>query len=160
MDVIGGLDVGFRDPTAFVVLGYCWKTEKYYLFEEYYQAERTTEQHAKAIRDLVDKYDIDYIYIDSAAQQMRFDLAQDYDLTTIDAKKDVNAGIAHVATVIDNDNLIVDSKCKQVLRSVDQYQWDPNPNLMREKPLHNDASHMADALRYAIYTFQTSMVTF
>ena len=43
---------------------------------------------------------------------------------------------------------------------LDQYQWDPNPNLAREKPKHNMASHMADALRYALYSFQTSNISF
>lgn len=160
MDVIGGLDVGYRDPTAFVVLAYDWDREKYFLLEEYYYAERTTEQHAEAMQKLILKYDIDYIYMDSAAQQMRFDLAQDYDISTINAKKDVNAGIAHVATVIDNDKLIIDQSCKETLRSIDQYQWDPNPNLIKEKPIHNSASHLADAIRYAIYSFETSMIEF
>ena len=40
------------------------------------------------------------------------------------------------------------------------YQWDPNPNLLKEKPKHNKASHMADALRYAIYSFETAQTTF
>ena len=34
------------------------------------------------------------------------------------------------------------------------------PNLAREKPRHNYASHMADALRYALYSFQTSATSF
>ena len=50
-------------------------------------AERTTEQHAGEIRKMIDKYNIDWIYIDSAAQQTRFDLAQNYDISTINAKK-------------------------------------------------------------------------
>ena len=44
--------------------------------------------------------------------------------------------------------------------ALDQYQWDPNPNLMKEKPKHDMASHMADALRYALYTFETSVTSF
>jgi hypothetical protein len=46
------------------------------------------------------------------------------------------------------------------LKCLDSYQWDPNPNLIREKPKHNMASHMADGLRYALYSFQTSQVSF
>ena len=61
-------------------------TRKYYLLDEYLDSERTTEQHAVEIRKLIDKWDIDYIYIDSAAQQTRFDFAQNYDITTINAK--------------------------------------------------------------------------
>ena len=160
MDIFSGLDVGYRDPTAFCVLGYDWDSEKYYLLDEYLDAEKTTEQHAAEIRRLVEKWNIDYIYIDSAAQQTRFDFAQNYDISTINAKKSVLDGIAHVAGIVDNDNLIVDQRCKESLSCLDQYQWDPNPNLAREKPKHNMASHMADALRYAIYSFETSATGF
>jgi hypothetical protein len=160
MDVFAGLDVGFKDPTAMCVIAYDWDTSQYYLVDEYMNNERTTEQHAAEIQKLVDKWDIDYIYIDSAAQQTRFDLAQNYDISTINAKKSVIDGIGHVATIVDNDILFVDQECKQVLTCLDAYQWDPNPNLIREKPKHNMASHMADAIRYAVYSFQTANISF
>ena len=160
MDVFAGLDVGYKDPTAFCVIGYEWDEKKFYLLDEYLDSERTTEQHAVQIQKLIDKWDIDYIYIDSAAQQTRFDFAQNYDISTINAKKSVLDGIGHVAGIIDNDNLIVEQSCRESLMALDQYQWDPNPNLMREKPKHNEASHMADAIRYALYTFETTATSF
>ena len=160
MDVFAGLDVGYRDPTAFCVIGYDWDEEKYYLLDEYLDAEQTTEKHAKEIQVLINKWDIDYIYIDSAAQQTRFDFAQNYDISTINAKKSVLDGIAQVAGIVDNNNLFIEQGCKQSLSALDQYQWDANPNLAREKPKHNYASHMADALRYALYSFQTSATSF
>ena len=160
MDVFAGLDVGYKDPTAFCVVAYDWDLQKFYLIDEYMNAERTTEQHAKEIKGLVDKYLIDWIYIDSAAQQTRFDFAQNYDVSTINAKKSVLDGISHAAGIIDNDNLIVDQKCRHALEAVDQYQWDTNPNLLKERPKHNMASHMSDALRYGLYTFETSASTF
>jgi len=160
MDVFAGLDVGFKDPTAMCVIAYDWVSEKYYLVAEYLNAERTTEQHAIEIQKLIDRWDIDYIYIDSAAQQTRFDFAQNYDISTINAKKSVLDGISQVATIIDNDKLIIDQLQKESLICVDAYQWDPNPNLLKEKPKHNMASHMADALRYALYSFQTSSTSF
>ena len=160
MDVFAGLDVGFKDPTAMCVIAYDWDDDKYYLVDEYMNNERTTEQHAEEIQKLINKWDIDYIYIDSAAQQTRFDLAQNYDISTINAKKSVLDGIGHVSAIIDNDKLYVEQECKQSLICLDSYQWDPNPNLIREKPKHNMASHMADGLRYALYSFQTSQVSF
>ena len=160
MDVFAGLDVGYKDPTALCVIAYDWDEEKYYLVDEYLNAERTTEQHAVEIQKLIDRWDIDYIYIDSAAQQTRFDLAQNYDISTINAKKSVLDGIGHVSSLIDNDNLYVDQECKESLICLDSYQWDPNPNLVREKPKHNMASHMADGLRYALYSFQTANISF
>lgn len=160
MDVFAGLDVGFRDPTAFCVIAYDWDSEKYYLIDEYLDAEKTTEQHAAVVREMIAKYDIDFIYVDSAAQQTRFDFAQNFDITTINAKKSVLDGIGYVANIVDNDRLIVDQNCDEALRSLDQYQWDPNPNLLREKPKHNEACHMADAIRYALYSFETAMTGF
>ena len=103
---------------------------------------------------------VDYCFIDSAAQQTRFDLAQNYDITTTNAKKSVNDGIAHVSSLVENNRLIIDQRCLETLRSMDQYRWDPNPNLIREKPLHDSSSHMADALRYALYSFETNATSF
>ena len=160
MDVFAGLDVGYKDPTAMCVIAYDWDQEQYYLVDEYFDAERTTEQHAAEIQKLIDRWDIDYIYIDSAAQQTRFDFAQNYDISTINAKKSVLDGIGHVSGIIENDLLFVDQEAKESMSCLDAYQWDPNPNLMKEKPKHNMASHMADALRYALYSFQISNVSF
>ena len=160
MDVIAGLDVGYKDPTALCVVAYDWDLQKFYVLDEYLDAERTTEQHAIQIRALQDKHGIDWIYIDSAAQQTRFDFAQNYDVTTINAKKSILDGIGEVASLVDNDNLIVDQRCRHTIECLDQYQWDPNPNLMKERPKHDTYSHMADALRYALYTFETSSTTF
>ena len=160
MDVFAGLDVGYKDPTAMCVIAYDWDKEQYHLVDEYFNAERTTEQHAAEIQKLIDRWDIDYIYIDSAAQQTRYDFAQNYDISTINAKKSVLDGIGYVSGVVDNDTLFVDQEAKESLSCLDAYQWDPNPNLMKEKPKHNMASHMADALRYALYSFQTSNISF
>jgi len=158
MDIISGLDVGFKDPTAFCVIAY--DGEKFYILEEYYAAERTTEEHASYLGEIMERRDVDYCFIDAAAAQTRYDLAQNYDITTTNAKKSVLDGIGMVASLVDNDRLIVDQRCTEVLRCLDQYRWDPNPNLMREKPLHDSSSHMADALRYALYSFEQSAPTF
>ena len=158
MDIISGLDVGFKDPTALCVIAF--DGHKYYLMEEYYAAERTTEEHAGYLAEIIDRREVDYCFIDAAAAQTRFDFAQQYDISTINAKKSVVDGIGHVASLVDNDRLIVDSSCIEVLRSLDQYRWDPNPNLIKEKPVHDSSSHMADALRYALYSFEESAPTF
>lgn len=160
MDVFAGLDVGYRDPTAFCVIAYDWDEEKFYLVDEYMNAERTTEQHALEIQKLIDKWDIDYIYIDSAAQQTRFDLAQNYGISTINAKKSLLDGIGHVAGIVDNNKLFIEQKCIESQYSIESYQWDPNPNLIREKPKHDRSSHMADAMRYALYSFITANTSF
>lgn len=157
MDVVAGLDVGFRDPTAMCVIA--WDGEFYYVLAEYQNEAKTTAIHAAVIQNLIDKYNIDFIFIDSAAAQTRFDLAQDYGISTINAKKSINDGISAVGAVVDNDRLLVDQRCTHTIASLQQYQWDPNPNLINEKTIHNEYSHMADALRYGIYSFETHAYT-
>lgn len=156
MDIIAGLDWGFRDPTAFVILAYDWDSGKFYLLDEYLHAERTTEEHAIEIQKMIDKWNPDCIFIDSAAQQVRFDLAQNYNISTSNAEKDVLSGIGFVGSLVDNGNLIVSADCKETITTMDQYSWDPNPNLIREKPKHNSACHIADAIRYALYSYKTT----
>lgn len=57
MDVFAGLDVGYRDPTALCVIGYDWNEQKYYVLDEYFNSERTTEQHAMEIQKLINKWE-------------------------------------------------------------------------------------------------------
>ena len=160
MEIIAGLDVGFRDPTAFCVIAYDYDSQNYYVLDEYKAAERTTDQHAECIRELIDKWGIDMIFIDAAAQQTRFDLAQNYDISTNNAKKSLLDGIGHVGAIVENGKLFVDQHCTHTIAALDAYQWDPNPGLLKEKPKHNDASHMADALRYCLYSFEGGFNSF
>lgn len=155
-DMIMGLDVGFRDATAAVFVAYSFDTEEYYVVDEYEDVERTTEQHALILKEKMDYWGVDFAFIDSAAQQTKYDLAMNYDISCTNAKKSILDGIGHLGSLFDNGKIKVFSNCKNTLKAIDQYQWDPRPGLVKEKPLHNSASHIADSLRYAIYSFTTS----
>lgn len=155
-DIIAGLDLGFKDPTAFVIGAYSWEHEKFFILDEYFDAERTTEGHAIEISKLIEKWNVDCVYIDSANQQQRYDFAQLYDIPTTNAKKSVLDGIGYVGSLADNNNIMVDPSCKEVLYTFNQYQWDGNANLTREKPKHDRACHIADAIRYMIYSYKVN----
>lgn len=157
LDIVAGMDLGFNDPTALVVIGFNPENETFYVLDEYYDRQKSTSAHAEKVQELIQKWNIDYIYIDSAAQQTRFDFARDYDIPTMNAKKAVNDGIGYVASLVDRDRIIVPPSMREVLRAFDAYRWDPNPNLVKEKPIHDSASHMADAIRYALYSFEGSI---
>lgn len=162
-DMIGGLDLGYKDATAFVVVGYCWNTETFYILDEYQKGELTTDKQAANIKQYMDKWGMDYIFIDSANQQQRYDLAQIYDIPTMNAKKSLLDGINYIASLADNNKIVVDMNCRNVLHAFDQYQWDPNENLISEKPLykgHLGATHMADAIRYALYSYKLNVGSF
>ncbi len=154
-DTVIGIDWGFRDETAFIVCLYSWDLDCYFIVEDYCVAEKTTEEHARALQELVDKWNPDFIFVDSAAQQTRFDLAQTYGISTTNAKKSVLDGIGFVASLFDNRKIKVLASCTNVIKSIDQYQWDNRSGVTKEKPLHNWASHTADAFRYALYSLST-----
>ena len=152
-EVIAGIDPGYRDPTAMIVMLYVFSEDKFYVVDEYIAQETNTKEHTEKITELVEKWNIESIFIDSAAAQFAADLAYIYNIPTIKAKKAVLDGIAYCQTIVDTDRLMVNSNCTNVLDALDQYQWDTNESLNKERPIHNQASHMMDAMRYAMYSY-------
>lgn len=156
-EAICGLDVGFRDATAACVILYNWREELYWVVEEYLASERTTDQHAEELLKLESKWDIQTIFVDAAAQQTRYDWAMNYGLSTTNANKSVLDGIARVQALVENKKIFVNPKCTQTLATLDQYRWDERESLTRERPVHDKYSHMADALRYALYSYNSGI---
>ncbi len=152
-EAIAGCDPGYRDATAFVVIVYDFQTDVFWIVDEYLEAERTTAQHAEHFRELCARWGVETVFIDSAAAQFASDLAYQYDLATTRAKKDVLPGIAYVQTLVAQNRLRVAPHCSHVRAMFDQYRWDQREGLQRERPLHDEYSHMADAVRYALYTY-------
>jgi hypothetical protein len=148
-----GLDPGFKDPTALCVIAYDPSTETYHILDEYLDNEAVTQTHAAIIQEFILKYGLDPIFIDSAAAQFAADLAYTYEIATIKAKKEVNAGISFVQNIIENNRLFVSPDCVNTLAMLDQYRWKMDTKSEKEKPLHDEYSHMADAMRYALYSF-------
>lgn len=150
LDVVAGLDMGFRDPTAFVVVlcdGF-----NFYVVDEFVDNEKSTSQQAEKMQDMIDEYAIDFIYIDAAAAQTKYDLAYDYDITTMKAKKSINDGIGYVASLVEHDRIFVNKSCTNTIDMFENYRWDDKEGLINERPKHDKHSHIADALRYALYT--------
>jgi hypothetical protein len=152
-DTIIGIDVGFKDYTAFVVIKYDVDTEIFYVVLDYEENERTTSQHAQALKQIEEAYEADFIFVDAAAAQFREDLAVDYDIGNSKAVKDVLPGIGFVQSLIEQDRLLVHSSCVNVLNMLDQYRWDQRKELTKPKAVHDHYSHSADALRYALYSY-------
>ncbi len=151
-EAFAGLDPGYKDPTAFVPIVYSERDDCFYIIDEYLESERTTLQHVAVFQEMIDKYSIESIFIDSAAAQFAGDLAYIHDIATIKGKKDTLAGIAIIQTLLGQRRLKILRSCTKTLAAFDQYQWDQRETLTREKPLHKD-SHIPDAVRYAIHTF-------
>jgi Terminase large subunit, T4likevirus-type, N-terminal/Terminase RNaseH-like domain len=151
-EFFAGLDPGYKDPLAFVVICYSPRDDCFYIVDEYLNNESTTKQHVERIQELITKWGIDSIFIDSAAAQFAADLAYIYDIATTKGKKEVLPGIAAVQTLIETGRLKIVKSCVETLTAFDQYQWDQRETLTREKPVH-EFSHIPDAVRYALHTY-------
>lgn len=160
-EVFGGLDPGYKDPTAYVVIVYDMVKDIFWIVDEYLENGATTAVHAAVIKDKNTRWHVDTVFIDQAAAQFSADLAYEYDIATTRAKKDVLPGISYIQNLIYNRRLRVDPSCINVLAMFDQYRWDPGAGqskqgkatLAAEKPLHDMYQHMADAIRYALYSY-------
>jgi phage terminase large subunit len=159
MDIIAGLDVGFKDYTAMCIAAYDWDKEEFFILDEYQEAGKTTEGHAVAIKEKLDKWGVDFVYIDSSAAQTKYDFAQLYDISCVNAKKSKLDGIGYVASLVENERVLVSQDCRHVIACFDQYRWDMREGLTKEKEVHDEFSHMADAIRYMLYSFRASMVS-
>jgi phage terminase large subunit len=149
VEVIAGLDVGYRDENVFVVIGF--DGERYYLLDEYISKESTTSELASVIQEKIEEWRIDNIYIDSAAQQVKADFAYDYDIFATNAIKSVNDGITFIQALIEHDKLFFDRDGgAHTFHAMSSYKWNQTTDI--PKPVHDWASHPSDAVRYAIYT--------
>jgi len=150
-EVIGGLDVGYRDENVFVVIG--TDGDSYFIIDEFISKESTTSELASEILEKINEWNIDTIYIDSAAQQVKADFAYDYDIYCENAIKSVNDGINSLQVLIEQNRLFFDTEgARHTFSAMSAYKW--NPNTETPKPVHDWASHPCDAVRYAIYTHQ------
>jgi hypothetical protein len=152
-EAIAGCDPGYRDATAWVNIIYDYSSDKFICVEDYLESEKTTSEHASRFRLMMEHWGVEIVFIDSAAAQFASDLAYNYDIATTKAKKDVLPGIAYVQTLVQQGRLLVYKDCVHVLAMLDQYRWDTREGLTKEKPKHDEYSHMADALRYALYSY-------
>ena len=152
-EAFAGCDPGYRDATAYCAIVYDWNRDCFFIVDEYLKSEKTTAEHAQAFTEINDKHGVEVTFIDSAAAQFAGDLAYLYNISTTKAKKDVLPGIAYVQTLLQQGRLKVAPHCTNVRAMFDQYRWDQREGLQRERPMHDDYSHMADAVRYALYTY-------
>ena len=148
-EYIAGLDVGYRDPNAFTVLGF--SNGYYHVVDEFIIRECTTSYLADVIKEKEEQWNIENIYIDSAASQLKADLAYDHDIYTTNAIKSVNDGIKFVQHLTETDRLLFDIEGGLgTYNAMTSYTWKETTEL--QKPNHDEHSHASDAVRYAVYT--------
>jgi PBSX family phage terminase large subunit len=92
-----------------------------------------------------------YTIVDPSAKSFRVQLHRDGQASTL-ADNDVVDGIRDVASLFATGRLLVHAGCKELIKEIPGYAWDPDASEKGEdKPL-KIADHGVDALRYGIRT--------
>ena len=63
-EVFGGLDPGYKDPTAYVVIVYDMVKDTFWIVDEYLENGATTAIHAAVIKDKNTRWNVDTVFID------------------------------------------------------------------------------------------------
>lgn len=143
-ETVYGLDFGFNVPSALVKVTF--NENKAYVKEMLYETKLTTADVIERLHALgIDRYD--EIYCDAAEPKTIEELARN-GFNAKPANKDVTEGIRTVKAT----PLFIQQDSVNLLKELKNYRWktDRNGNKLDAPVKFND--HIADALRYAIFS--------
>lgn len=156
--IIAGLDIGFQDSTAEVLI---WVNEKgvFYILGEYQQNKLSTKEHVKNFLGLEQDFATPIVrYIDPSASQTSYDLVMDYNYITTPGKNSVMEGVACMNQLFEGidgvPKMYVNKECTELIRQLSLVSWKDKltKTLVKDqKKTHWDLAF--GALRYAVYSY-------
>lgn len=156
-----GVDIGFSNPTAFVLLSYnddaipkLWIEDEYY-WDSTKQGDKTAWEYAQDLSRFVNGRNVHFIYVDPSAASFKAELRRVnlYGIPVRDAENDVEEGIKSVSSFMGSGELKIVRKCKNLIEEIQGYCWDPKASERgQDKPIKR-RDHLIDAMRYAVYSY-------
>lgn len=150
-----GVDYGHTNPTCFLRLGVDSAGDVWVADEYYHQAGRTGAKSPREyVRDLAafaSAAPAELIAIDPSAEGFLLQLREDAPHLRIRrADNAVTEGIQLVGSALSAGILKIHPRCKNLIREMSGYRWDPKGQLAGiDRPIKAD-DHACDALRYAL----------
>lgn len=157
-DRIMGVDWGYRNPAAIVVL--YLKDKEWYIVDEWKVAGRTTAEIIQVMQNKIKEHRITNVYPDPAEPD-RLEECRRAGIPVLEANKDIKSGVSMIQNLIREKRLKLCHNCVYTKEEFNTYQY---PEGVDGKPLKdvpeklND--HLLDSLRYAIYSYGGSVRTF
>ncbi|HOT31252.1 MAG TPA: PBSX family phage terminase large subunit [Bacteroidales bacterium] len=154
-----GSDYGTAAPTGFLKIAHNIRTNKLYAIKEYFYdskvtgRQKTNSEFSKDYKFFTkDKY-AQAVYIDPSAASFKTQLKCDGIHNVKDADNSVLDGIRTVASAFSQGILyLLEGACPQLESDLASYVWDEKAQQYGEdKPIKQN-DHMADTLRYIIFT--------
>ncbi len=153
-----GVDYGTSNATAAVLCGIRptrWPqitVEREYYYDSVKAGrQKTDDELARDIKDFVAYHNVSAIYVDPSAASLKLEL-QRRNLPVLSARNDVLPGIKIVSKFIAGKNIVIHRSCKTLIEVLQSYCWDPAAaDRGEDRPLKK-FEHIADALRYCVYS--------
>lgn len=156
---IVGVDYGTSNPCSFVLLGVnrnkfpnVWVEDEYYYDSKVHQRQKTDSEYADDLKNFIKDKPIKAIYIDPSAASFRLELQKQGVTNIYDAENEVNDGIRFVSMYLNNGTMKVCANCKNLIKEIQSYVWDPKAQTKGEDKPMKQFDHAIDALRYVCYT--------
>ena len=155
-DFVAGIDWGFTNPMAVVIIGFD-SDRRSYIVEEFYERKIMIEDLINALKEFKKKYDIKICYCDPSEPQFIKKLRNEH-LFVIEAKNDVIPGISevHAHLQVEKDNkprLYVMQHCINTIMEFENYRY---PEKKENRPIQENPikmfDHLLDSIRYVLFS--------
>jgi phage terminase large subunit len=155
--VLAGIDWGYTNPAGLVVVGQDYDNH-YWVLDEYYAKQKTTSEIINSAKQFLAKYKVNVFYADSAEPD-RIEEAKRANLYVREANKDIKLGVDRVRQIIREGRLHVSNQCRNFIDEIESYHYpeEEEAGFVKDLP-KKEYDHLMDALRYAIYTDEPSVV--
>lgn len=152
--VMGGIDFGWTDPEAIVVMGY--KDGVWYVLDEHYESGMSINEAAMVIADLHKRHNVELWFADSARPERIDDLVSRGIPVRPVEKPQIEDRIREMAMFTDSGRFKVSWSAPYVRDELQSYQYPEEDRLLRDKrrnPLDRN-NHAMDACGYVIWSMR------
>jgi phage terminase large subunit len=153
-----GMDWGFRNPAALIVLylrDNCW-----YVVDEWKEVEKTNPEIIQVAKIKMQDHQLLYAYPDPAEPDRIEECKRD-GIPVMEVSKDIKGGVSYVQELFRTKRLFICSNCVHTLDEIAMYHYpeEQEGKTPKDEPFKlND--HLMDALRYALYSHKGVSVVF
>lgn len=159
---VAGIDYGTVNPFVCLLIGIStgkytqtgkriWVEKEYYWDPKQQERQKVNSEFADDVQAFLEPYAVKAIYIDPSAEAFQLELRR-RGMHTVHANNDVENGIQMMTSEMAKGNLYVLEECKNTIREIETYLWDPKAALRGDDEPMKKNDHTVDALRYVIAT--------
>ncbi|KKQ09699.1 MAG: Phage-related protein [Candidatus Pacebacteria bacterium GW2011_GWF1_36_5] len=159
IEYIVGIDWGYTEPTAVVLIGVT-QQGTYYLIDEFYQSKVQPENVIDWLKNKQFEYNIPVIRYtngDNARPECN-DKVRKAGYTVYEEKPKVEDSITIVRSIINFDRLIISDKCVNTSNEIQTYRYPSEDERLKhsvdpEKPI-GENDHLMDSMRYILNLYE------